>query len=281
MLIPRFWAQAEQTVASPDGFDYQLRSWGCSAASEAEARADAQRRLQALVARIREGHHPDHLYPYGVSLLREALLHELPGPRGEPAAIVTRNRYGSLVLNTSGAMFLDVDLPRDTLLRRIIGLLRGSSASLEERVLQRLRDVLAGSGRGGFRIYRTAAGFRALATSRLFEPGSSDSEGLMYAARVDRAFITLCRVQRSFRARLTPKPWRIALPLPKFAFPFENPDAEFAFTAWLRDYDAASAGYATCRFLEQVGPTAMHPEIQPIQELHDLATRATSDLPLA
>lgn len=281
MLIPRFWAKAEQMVASPEGFDYQLRSWGCSPASHADAQADAQRRLAALVARIRQGYHPENLYPYRVSLLREQLLHELPGPRGEPSAIVTRNRYGSLVLNTAGALFLDIDLPADTLLRRLLGLLRGSSATLEDRVLKRLRDVLTASNRGGFRIYRTAAGFRALATGRLFEPGGRESEELMHAARVDRAFIALCRVQHSFRARLTPKPWRIGQPIPHIVYPFEHPDAEPAFQAWLREYDAACAGYAACRLIEQIGPETAHPEIQPIRELHDLATRASSGLPLA
>jgi hypothetical protein len=50
---------------------------------------------------------------------------------------------------------------------------------------------------------------------------------------------------------------------------------------WERRYDAASAGRATCRFVEEIGDGAEHPDIAPLRALHDEQTRATSGLPLA
>src|SRR5690606_9200708 len=192
---------------------------------------------------------------------------------------VTRNRYGSLVLNAARTLFVDIDLPPDTLLRRLVNLLRGSKLSPEERVMQQLQEALGGRD-AAYRIYRTAAGFRAVCTSHLHEPGSNDSEALMKRLRADRSFVLLCRVQKCFRARLTPKPWRIGQPIPRFLYPFDSPETEAAFQAWLQDYDNACGAWATCRLVAEVGTAPMHPEVQSVIELHDLATRCQSDLPL-
>ncbi len=43
--------------------------------------------------------------------MREPVLREVKKDNGELAAVVTRNSYGCLVLNTARVMFVDVDLP--------------------------------------------------------------------------------------------------------------------------------------------------------------------------
>lgn len=131
------------------------------------------------------------------------------------------------------------------------------------------------------RVYRTSAGLRYLVTHAPFTPGDAESEAAMRAMGADPAYVKLCRVRSSFRARLTPKPWRIGLPKPPHRFPFESAAEEGEVADWVRRYDAASQGHATCRFVEVVGSGVVHPEIEPLVRLHDEHTRATSGLPLA
>lgn len=303
MLIPRYWAHLDGTVLSPDGQEYALRMWGCSPESMADAQADAQRRFEAARERIQSGRLDDDLtrtrsahgyradapdqatdprvYSYGRSLLREELLEEIAGTRGGTVAIRTRNRYGAEVLNAASALFLDVDLPSDSIGGRIWARLRGKSASMEARTLDRLRPALEAWRDGSFRIYRTAAGLRVMETSRLHEPGSRSVLDLMSAAGTDPAFMILCGVQKCFRARLTPKPWRIAQPRPPTSFPYASAADEARMRRWQQAYAAASAGFAVCRLIEEIGPRRVHPDLARSLDVHDRLSRATSDLPLA
>jgi hypothetical protein len=153
--------------------------------------------------------------------------------------------------------------------------------SAEAKALEKLRDALAAAGKGAFRIYRTAGGFRALAPGREFDPAGRDTQDLMKATGTDPWFVRLCLAQKSFRARLTPKPWRIGLKAPPGEFPREG-DMQERFTQWLREYESASKGHATCRFIETVGKGGfVGSDDGDLVELHDRATRATESLPLA
>ena len=275
MKIPRHWVRAARTVTGPDGAK-QLVAWGWSASDRGEAARVAEERLERVIRAFGEGAPPARGYAYGERPLREEIVQELPGRRGEdPEAVVTRNAYGALVLNTSRVLFVDVDLPAETLgdaIRRWLG--RGS---LEETTLGRLRSAVSSHR---FRIYRTAAGFRLLAVDDVFEPGSADAESVMTALGADPAFVRLCRFQESFRARLTPKPWRCDVPRPDVRYPFEG-DAASRFAEWLARYERATEGFATCRFVEETGSGWTHREVEPVLRLHDDTTRASSGLPLA
>jgi hypothetical protein len=176
-------------------------------------------------------------------------------------------------------MFVDVDAGATPsgggggLLKNLFG---GSNAQLD-----RVRQTLQSSSAGSFRVYRTAAGYRLLAVDRLYTPGSSESESLMRQVGADPAFIQLCRIQDSFRARLTPKPWRVGKKAPPGDFPREDQQLQQAFAQWLREYDHAAESRATCQFVETIGSETMHPDVAHIVQLHDERTRATSRLPLA
>jgi hypothetical protein len=97
----------------------------------------------------------------------------------------------------------------------------------------------------------------------------------------DPAFIQLCRIQDSFRARLTPKPWRIGKLTPPGEFPRKDGEVQRAFEQWLLDYDRAAGSKATCQFVETIGSSAIHPDLSHILQLHDERTKAASGLPLA
>jgi hypothetical protein len=204
----------------------------------------------------------------------------LHGDAGALDAVITRNSYGCLVLYAAHALFVDIDLRAPTFTEWLAGLLGKRRDPAGER-LASLRAALQAMPSASFRIYRTAAGFRVLATSPAFEPGSSAAAALLQATGADPAFVQLCRLQHSFRARLTPKPWRVGLAAPPGSFPRDHPDDRAAFAAWLGEYQRTAAAWATCQFVETIGSGVVDRSISPILRLHDDFTRAQSQLPLA
>jgi hypothetical protein len=281
MNIPRYWARATAQVTSPGGDRLDLSAYGWSAAGQADAGQRAQERLARLVERVRRNEPLPRGYGYGERPMREEIVLEHRDDHGEVTAVVTRNGYGALVLNAKHALFIDVDrapAPGPGVLSRLFGRSRAPDAA--ETVPPALRDALAGSG-GRFRVYRTAAGFRVLGTDRAWDPRAPATHDLMTRAGADPAFQALCRRQESFRARLTPKPWRCGQRLPPGTHPREHPDDRAAFARWLAGYDQATGALATCRFLATVGGDAVAPELQAVVAHHDETTRAGSTLPLA
>lgn len=147
--------------------------------------------------------------------------------------------------------------------------------------MDRLRRWISSHPEWRVRVYRTSAGLRYLVTHDTFSPTDPAAQEAMAALGADPQYVTLCQVQKSFRARLTPKPWRIGIENPPVTFPYEGPEEEAEMRQWEARYDAASRSRATCRFVEEMGTGAEHPDIAPLRALHDEHTRATSGLPLA
>ncbi|HEY3391975.1 MAG TPA: hypothetical protein VGK58_04670 [Lacipirellulaceae bacterium] len=204
----------------------------------------------------------------------EAPAEEEPVPIQEQIdGVITRNHYGCIVLNAAHALFIDVDVLGKAEPCRPV--------EPWQRVLTDLRTVLSNERDEGFRIYRTAAGFRIIALGREYEPTSPQSAGLMDCVGADADFVSLCRIQNSFRARLTPKPWRCGVRRPPNFFPRETVQESFRFTQWLDGYERACRGYATCQYLGHVGPQHIDKRIAPIVTLHDRETKAHAALPLA
>ncbi len=279
MEIPRIWIKESADSRFPDGRTLPVTVWGWGE-TESGARRLAADRLQRVLLRIgRAETFPDR-YAYGSRPLREEILQvfERDGATGV-TAMLTRNGYGAQVLNTDRLLFLDIDVPRPTLMQRLLRGFRGPVH--EEKVLNRLRDTLQQYGRATFRVYRTAAGFRAMAIDREFDPAGREARELMQTTGTDPAFARLCQVQRSFRARLTPKPWRCRMTLPPGQHPRSDDELRERFASWLGEYESASLRYATCRYLETIGRGQPTAAARPLLELHDRLTRCDEQRPLA
>lgn len=194
-------------------------------------------------------------------------------------AVITRNHYGSLVLNASRALFIDVDMGESV--EPLVPVSTYAWDDTWQSTLDDLCTVLASEKGEGFRIYQTAAGFRVLATTHEYEPTTPASSRLMNLVGADADFVKLCRIQNSFRARLTPKPWRCGSRRPPTIFQCLTDDEKYQYATWLTQYERACSDRATCRFLEHVGSSASHRRIAPLVELHDRVTKAFQGLPLA
>jgi hypothetical protein len=219
--------------------------------------------------------------------LREPVLREIRNGAGELTAVLTRNSYGCLVLNAARAMFVDIALPEPRAsaggwLGRLFGKPRPApSAARVDAALAKAKAWSARQPGWGWRVYRTRAGLRLLATHALFEPHAETTQAVFAELDSDLFYRQLCGTQKCFRARLTPKPWRCGVVNPPVRWPWEDPRAEGRFKEWESRYLEHCRDYATCELVETVGSPPLHPEIEPLVNLHDDTTRAESKLPSA
>mgnify|MGYP007019850259 CR=1 FL=1 len=286
MQIPRFWAVAEGSGTGPHGEPRFRRVWGWSMSSIAEAHAVAAQRLRDALTVFRSEGHPGRYYPR--TPLREPILEEVVLD-GEQALVVTRNRYGAEVLNTDRLLIADIDLVAPAqpvgLLRRLLGRRPASPGQAADpaQVAERLATLATWAGGHpdlGVRVYRTASGLRVFVTG-LAEPTSTAGDDILAELGADPIYRELCRTHGLFRARLTPKPWRLPrMKAPAGRWPYETAQAERRFQQWLTAYTTASIGYAVCQLVATYG-SAPSPVEDHIIQLHDSRTRAQASLPLA
>lgn len=281
MKVPRYWAKGISPASGRSGRPMAVSCWRWSDLSLQDAQRNADVRAMEL-ARLFETGRPLDRYGYGEQPLREEIVQILQAD----AAIVTRNLYGALVLNTSGAMFIDLDFapggnaPRaGGLLSRLLG--KPAAAGPEKRALEHVREWGGRRSDLGLRVYRTNAGLRCMVTNRNFEPSGPETLELLRDIGSDPLYVRLCQAQACFRARLTPKPWRCGARNPPSRYPWTSAESESRFRRWQSDYERLSLGYCVCRFVEQAGRGEVHPEIQPILALHDQVACARPDRPLA
>lgn len=281
MYIPREWSKASGDCQTPDGRRFPVSIWGWGD-DPATAKREAAKRLQKMLEKIGRGDPWPDRYAYGNRPLREEILQVFESETpGQPAAILSRNGYGAQVLNTAQLLFLDIDLRPPTFLQRILSNIGLGPDLSEAAVMVKLREVLKRYSRATFRIYRTAAGLRVMAVDRDFDPVGREAKELMEATGTDPAFAKLCAVQKSFRARLTPKPWRCNCPRPTVEYPQPDNEARRRFEDWLSGYERASGSWATCLYLETVGTGRPGRTAGRLVDLHDRMTRCDQPLPLA
>lgn len=287
MEVPRYWACARRLVKSPTYGELDLRRWGFSADSLADAQSRADAALEALVLHCTAEEEPfNEPWNYYVrNPPREQVVDEVDGEHTGALAFVTRSRYGSLILNAANAMFIDIDQSAMAdawnRAKSIVSFGLIKSRSQEDVVVDRLNAWVTTHRDRGLRLYRTAAGWRCLVTHRPFDPAGEEAGDAMKAMGCDPRYTMMCRNQHCFRARLTPKPWRCGVTeRPAMFPPRDETEAKMA-EIWTELYDASATGYATCRMLRTMGNPAIAPALAPLVDYHDRLTAATSNLPLA
>jgi hypothetical protein len=279
MNFPPFWARGEAG---------NFFSWRWSSKSLEEAQAFANESAKQLAERFRLGNFPPgHQGYYPNRPFREQVLQEVKNDGGEVIALVTRNSYGCKVLNTGRVMFVDVDLPEPKaqggFLKRLFGKpeVTRPSDSMQNAVVAKAETWMRNHDGWGWRIYRTRAGLRLLATHLLFDPEAVASNEVFQAMGADPLYTQLCKSQKCFRARLTPKPWRCGIGEKPERWPWLTLKSEKEFQRWNGKYELASREWATCRLIGAIGNREVHPDIQLIVDLHDGATRTGANLDLA
>lgn len=231
---------------------------------------------------------------YAVRRRNETVLEKLP-----QLGIISRNRYGADILNADTVMFLDWDAHPAPLrgwrgwLERISVFFTGhhhlekmqlgqdsrvqqAKAVLETDIRRKVEELDL-----GIRLYETCNGLRGIVTSSHFNPTDSVALDLMTYLGADPLYVKLCRLQNTFRARLTPKHWRIGLhdrPLERASV---TPAETAQMTHWLEEYQMRSQQYATARLIATLGSSTMDELVRKVVKLHDERCKVSSDLKLA
>lgn len=153
-----------------------------------------------------------------------------------------------------------------------------------ERALERIRRFSQQHPDWHLRVYETPRGFRLLVLHQTFDPRSEVVEQFFETLKADPIYQRMCHNQRCFRARLSPKPWRIGIrehlrPRPGY-WPVK-PEHLPARQRWIANYEAKAQNYAACRFLERLGSHETHPTADALRIIHDELSRAESGLPIA
>ncbi len=166
-------------------------------------------------------------------------------------------------------------------LRRLYAFVRGGA---ERCARTRVDAFLRKHPDWHLRLYRTPAGLRVLAMQRTFDPAEAAVARCFKALGADPVYARMCLRQRCFRARVSPKPWRIGIgqhirPRPGVwpVDPAKLPER----ARWIEAYEKAARSHASCRFVAALGSPHADPAAQAVQALHDALCQADSRLPLA
>jgi hypothetical protein len=269
MNIPRYWARIEHDlIIDGERTPYLSSFLGHSSVSMEEALLVAQQRVSAVQERIdkRSSH---HAASYEVCI-REEIVAELSSD-----AVVTRNRYGAEVLNCARLVIIDVDQPpaqgfwADLFMR--------DQRPPKERMLEHIRKAIRAMGPGpGYRIYETRNGFRVIVSGKRMAPADAEVTRLFKAMNCDPLYAMLCRRQDCYRARLTPKPYRIHQKPIRLLVPYDD-GMRSTLAAWVPEYLERSRRFAVCKLVDVIG----RDDEDEVIRYHDERCCRGRDLPLA
>ena len=274
MKIPPFWQRATHRGLDRNGRQCAVTALGWSLSSSQEARRAAERNAERLFGIVvLQGRRPDR-YEYNDRTIREPILARW-GTGGEEWALVTRNRYGAEVLNTTILFIADIDFPprKFSLWSTLRGWLRREWGSdrdhhIESQIMATVQAALAQRHLSDYRLYRTPGGLRLILTDRRYQPKAPETLELLDFLEADPLYQRLVRQQACFRARLTPKPWRIRCSGPPVSYPWVDAVAEQRFTTWLSRYQTASRGFRACALRVAMGEVR-DPELAELVAWHD------------
>lgn len=148
----------------------------------------------------------------------------------------------------------------------------------------RVEDFVRAHPDWRLRCYRTPAGLRLLAMHRVFDPNEPAVAECFDALGVDTVYALMCRQQHCFRARVSPKPWRIGIQGHLRPRPGVWPVAAEHMPArrrWIEDYERAARDHAACRFEREYGQGPVDARADEVRRLHDALSQAERSLPIA
>ena len=334
MIVPEYWAEArvQGTLQTTENGKFReraatVRRFGWSDESQAAAQAHAEERAQQAWRALLAGERLQRRelkMAYGAPgmPIREEVV-ERHGS-GAAEAVITRNSYGALCLNTPGVLFADIDFPEPYVSAGsltfalviaavlagvvshswLIGIIAVIAAPFIAAGIARLREkaqkarapdpeaaararveaFIAAHADWHVRLYRTPAGLRLLAMHRTFDPVEPAVAECFAAVQADTVYGWMCQQQHCFRARVSPKPWRVGIsdqmrPRPG-VWPIK-PERMADRQRWVMAYEKAAQGFGSCRFIAALGSSTVDPAAQAVQRVHDALCRAEEELPLA
>ena len=269
MRIFKYWALSTKPLTI-DGGTQIVKFYGGSNESIELALDDANQRLRNIQQKIDTGK-TTRPHDYEADI-REEIVHSI-----SDSAVITRNRYGALILNTTDVSILDIDGYIHRSLVEV--LLRAPKATLPllRWRLERLKRKGSLQALRGWRLYQTHSGWRLMLNTECLDLRGKSFRRVMSELRVDWLYYMLCQKQQCYRARLTPKPYRMRIPTIRYLWPMPAEITEQA-RQWTQMYEEKSKAFAVCRFLHAEG---MDLSDLPAVQIHDRYCCRLDNLKLA
>ena len=266
MFVRRHWAKIEEKLWI-DGEELKISCYGGSNESLADAEDEARKKVKLIESKIKGDYSPLENY---VVEIREELVEEI-----DERNIVTRNRYGVLVLNSEDHIFLDLDEPK----YGFFDIFKSYSLKMKkEKIRQQAIKVADSQYKDlSFRIYETRRGYRVVAIGKNIAANSELAKSLYKKFNCDPVYSKLCEKQECYRARLTPKPSNMKYKGFRNKYP-RTEGEQNAFDEWLEGYKEKSKNYAVCKVIDSIRETRYLDEVI---TYHDEVCKVESDLPLA
>jgi hypothetical protein len=356
MIIPDFWGEHKETRKIAAKNQVTISRFGWSETSQADAKDHAEKRVEEAFKKLSDGQDVE----------RRELRVSYNGSEGVPIreeviqyhddAVLSRNIYGSLCLNTPDVAFADIDFGENDNGKKVgtfwlwtvftVGFLyyyftpnmiydfswnvlgyelqywfyeflydinpglfisiiaatawvarfiinarsHVDAEQFAEQAMQSNLDkislFIADNPKWGLRIYRTPAGMRIMVMHDVFLPSDPAIHNFFASVNCDPVYSLMCRRQECFRARVSPKPWRIGLEgedikiRPKGVWPIKV-ERMTERKKWIARYEKLAEEFASCRFDKSIGSDVVHNKCEKLRIVHDQYCRADSDLPLA
>jgi hypothetical protein len=176
--------------------------------------------------------------------------------------IITICRYGAKILNTTEYTILDLD---DYAVGFFDWFKSLKKLSKKERIVAKFEEgikryPILGSD---FRIYETAKGIRVIG-KKYIEPTNKKYIKLMRKLNVDWLYMHLSTKQNCYRARLTPKPYRIKAKTIKIKSPLDC--EKETYLDWEKQYEKVSRNFAVVKLVKTIGEDFSY---DPVIKHHD------------
>lgn len=154
------------------------------------------------------------------------------------------------------------------LAHRIVLSLKGG---VEKKALSRIKKISKENPELNLRIYRTPLGLRILLMNDTYCPTDDNVIRLLKDFQSDTIYIQMCKNQNCFRARVSPKPWRIGVERLK-PRPGVWPIKEERMTErrkWVANYEKKARSYCSCHYLMQMGSNKVDSRAELVRSIHD------------
>ena len=260
----KFWVKEKFTIKVVD-HDEEISVLAGSNVSVEDAHREAENRAKAIERRISIGESKES---YQVAI-KEHVVEIL-----DDKNIITVCRYGAKVLNTSNYTILDLDdypISFFDYFRKI------SKLSKKERIIAKFEQSIKKAPKLGtdFRIYETQKGIRVIGKTYV-DPSSHGYSNLMRKMGVDWLYVRLSKKQNCYRARLTPKPYRMKHQTIKIKSPLDCTTQDY--DEWDQSYRRKSKNFSVVKLIKTLGHDFSQ---EPVIKKHDLTCNLGGNCKLA
>jgi hypothetical protein len=269
MKFAKYWAFTRVPAKSELFTTDVVKLWGASNNSMLEAVASAEARATALRRFFLGDESARQDYEYSTGYIREEVLEEIISDDGRLLGVVTRNHYGAEILNSSSVLFGDIDVATSEpgLISKLLARL-GVPLKNKAYYLLQLENFQRQHPHLNISVFETCAGLRFAITNQLLGPQDSFTHQVFNDLGVDKLYQKLCLHQNCFRARLTPKPWRINMARPASRFPRDPQMEQLEFERWLVEYRRLSRNFGVVKQIHQLGNQSIPDDVKKILAVH-------------